>query len=188
MSDSAADVPAAGRTKPRANAEAAADAAARDVEFELFYTGELRKLAAFLIVQGARPWQAADVAQEAMIEAYRQWDAIDTPRTWVRTVAQRAWWRQAETARREIPHDDLLEGGALLSLDESDEIDARHAFIQALQLLAPNQRIVMAWTYDGYQPTEIATVLGKPAATVRATLRDARAVLRQAYRPDGKPA
>jgi RNA polymerase sigma-70 factor (ECF subfamily) len=42
----------------------------------------------------------------------------------------------------------------------------------------------MAWTYDGYRPTEIAAVLGKPPATVRSALREARIALRRTYRPD----
>jgi DNA-directed RNA polymerase specialized sigma24 family protein len=46
-----------------------------------------------------------------------------------------------------------------------------------------SQRQVMAWTYDGYQPNEIAVVLGKPVTTVRSLLRHARASLRQAYDP-----
>jgi RNA polymerase sigma-70 factor (ECF subfamily) len=40
------------------------------------------------------------------------------------------------------------------------------------------QRKVLAWTYDGATPEEIATELQMHPATVRSTLRHARAALR----------
>lgn len=155
---------------------------ARDVEFALFYLDDLAKLVGFLIVQGARPSAAADLAQDAMTEAYRQWDSIDAPRSWVRTVASRKWWRRAERDQMEVPYDVLPEPSALLSADESAEIESRHTFVTIVRSLTPAQRQVMAWTYDGYRPTEIAALLGKDPATVRSTLRDARAALKEKYR------
>jgi RNA polymerase sigma factor (sigma-70 family) len=155
---------------------------ARDLEFTLFYTDDMPKLVGFLIVQGARPVVAADAAQDAMTEAYRKWDTIDAPRAWVRTVASRKWWPQAERDRTEPPHDELPEPISLLSAEESAEIENRHTFLTMLRGLPPSQREVMAWTYDGYQPTEIAALLGKEPATVRSTLRDARAALKETYR------
>jgi hypothetical protein len=49
----------------------AVDKAARDEEFTLFYGSELASLVGFLVVQGARPVIAAELAQDAMTEAYR---------------------------------------------------------------------------------------------------------------------
>jgi len=48
---------------------AALDRAARDLEFTLFYQEDLARLVGFLIVHGARPVLAADLAQDAMTEA-----------------------------------------------------------------------------------------------------------------------
>jgi RNA polymerase sigma-70 factor (ECF subfamily) len=161
--------------------ERSADKAARDHEFAVFYLDDLTRLVGFLIVQGARPALATDLAQEAMTEAYRQWDMIDSPRAWVRTVASRAWWRTAERDQREVPHHYPPEPNRLLSDEQSDEIENRHAFLALVRRLPLSQRQVMAWTYDGYKPTEIAALLGKDPATVRSTLRAARNALRQEY-------
>jgi RNA polymerase sigma factor (sigma-70 family) len=163
--------------------EPSVDKAARDLEFTLFYTSDMPRLVGFLIVHGARPDVAADLAQSAMTEAYRRWDTIDTPRAWVRTVASRQWWRRAESDQMEIPQDELPEPGVLLSVEESAEIENRHTFLTMVRSLRLRQRQVMAWTYDGYQPIEIAALLGKDPTTVRSALRDARAVLRKTYRP-----
>jgi RNA polymerase sigma-70 factor (ECF subfamily) len=163
--------------------EPSADKEARDLEFALFYRSDMAKLVGFLIVHGARPAVAADLAQDAMTDAYRQWDTIDVPRAWVRTVASRKWWRRAERDQTEFLQDELPEPSPLLSAEESAEIENRHTFLALVRTLPLSQRQVMAWTYDGYQPTEIAALLGKDPATVRSTLRDARAALQTRYRP-----
>ncbi|SNY58346.1 RNA polymerase sigma factor [Paractinoplanes atraurantiacus] len=151
--------------------------AARDTEFSLFYEDEFARLVAFLIVQGAAPCLAADVAQEAMIAVYREWDVVEWPKTWVRRVAQRQWWRMRERATQEIPYDDLPEASGLLPPAEAEAILTHHEFLTEIAALSPQQRAVLAWTYDGYRPTEIAPLLNMNPATVRTTLRDARAAI-----------
>lgn len=154
-----------------------------DLEFALFYRAELPRLVGFLMTHGARAATAADVAQESMIAAYRQWDRIDSPRAWIRTVASRTWWRRKERDQREIPRDDLARDSSLLSDEEAERVEADHAFLALIRSLPMEQRQVMAWTYDGYLPNEIAVLLGKNPATVRSTLRAARAALQQRHRP-----
>jgi DNA-directed RNA polymerase specialized sigma24 family protein len=82
----------------------------------------------------------------------------------------------------EIPREEPPDHGAWLSQEASDEIETRHTFLILLRSLPAAQREVMAWTYDGYRPTEIAALLGKPPATVRSLLRDARAALVNRHR------
>ena len=151
---------------------------ARDLEFGMFYRGELPRLVAFVMVQGARAATATEVAQEAMLEAYRQWDVIDQPRAWVRRVASRMWWRARETEQAERPQETVPDHDPLLTDDAATEIEARHTFLAMTRRLPPAQREVMAWTYDGYRPTEIAALIGKSPATVRSVLRQAREALR----------
>jgi RNA polymerase sigma-70 factor (ECF subfamily) len=176
--------PALGSPGSQPEAELAADKVARDLEFSLFYTEQMPRLVAFLIVQGARPSTAAEVAQEAMTEAYRQWDRLDTPRAWIRTVASRTWWRRIDQARAEDIRDDLGAQASTAAVAAFDEIENRYAFLAILRSLHPGQQQVMAWIYDGYQPTEIAAMLRIPPATVRSRLRDARAALRKAIGSD----
>jgi RNA polymerase sigma-70 factor (ECF subfamily) len=183
MDDEPADVGAADPEPRLPQLDPASDKALRDAEFTLFYA-DLPRLVGFLVVQGAHPNLAADIAQDAMTEAYRQWDHLDAPLAWVRTVASRRWWDRSRRDRIELPHEEIPEPGLLLSAEEAEEITHRHTFLALLHGLPPLQRQVMAWTYDGYRPTEIAAVLGKPPATVRSALREARIALRRTYRPD----
>jgi RNA polymerase sigma-70 factor (ECF subfamily) len=53
------------------------------------------------------------------------------------------------------------------------------------RLNSRRQREVLAWTYDGATPADIASELGVEPATVRSTLRNARAVL-QRIRVEGR--
>ena len=69
------------------DADLVADAAARDrSSFDRFYVAELRNLVA-LARALAPPQVAEDVAQEAMLAAYRKWDRVaelERPDLWVR--------------------------------------------------------------------------------------------------------
>src|SRR5262249_33531077 len=57
--------------------------------FIAFYRAAVPDLVAFLLHHGALMADATEVAQEAMIEAFRAWPAIRNPHAWVRTVAGR---------------------------------------------------------------------------------------------------
>jgi RNA polymerase sigma-70 factor (ECF subfamily) len=166
-------VPSRPLLPPDPAADLVAEKAARDAEFTAFYQQQLRQLVAFLLVQGAGH-RAADIAQEAMTEAYRQWDLLDRPGAWVRLVAQRQWWKLARRGGTEIPHDDLPEPSGLLAPAAYEQIENRHVLLTLLGSLTELQRQVLAWSYDSYHPTEIAVVLGKDPATVRSALREAR--------------
>lgn len=182
MTDEPSDVRATtpSRVQSQPSAGPVADKAARDAEFAVFYRPEFPRLVGFLIVQGAGHL-AADIAQEAMIKAYRQWDLLDRPGAWVRIVAQRQWWKRAAHGGAEIPHDDLPEPSGMLPPAAYEQIENRHVLLTLLGDLTELQRQVLAWSYDGYHPTEIAVVLSKKAATVRSALREARKKVQAAY-------
>lgn len=160
-----------------APADPVADQTARDTEFSLFYETEVPRLVAFLAHHGSPLSLAADIAQEAMLEAYQFWDSLYAPRAWVRKVAVRRWWAVNGQHRSEQLHAEPPEPSGLLDSDEATRIEQRHEVLARLRRLPPAQREVMAWTYDGYRPTEIADLLGKEPATVRSALRQARATL-----------
>nr|BFE60486.1 sigma-70 family RNA polymerase sigma factor [Dactylosporangium thailandense] len=169
-------------TGPRSNpSDVDPGLAARKAEFSLFYENDFPRLVAFLTVHGVPIATATDVAQEAMTEAFRQWDSLDAPRAWVRKVAARMWWRRAQRDEREAPTERLPEGEVILQSDVALEIEARHDFVALVKRLPMAQRQVIAWTYDGFQPTEIAAQLGKSPATVRSLLRKARLAVGLAY-------
>lgn len=148
--------------------------AARVAEFSLFYTGQMPSLVAHLIYQGVPVRLAADLAQDAMTEAFRQWDDLDYPRAWIRTVAARTWHKRRADLDHEVLHSDVPAPMPLLTDAQAETIAQRHSVLLTLNDLPLAQREVMAWTVDGYQPTEIAAILGKPPATIRSLLRQAR--------------
>ncbi|GAB3849344.1 RNA polymerase sigma factor [Dactylosporangium cerinum] len=155
----------------------AADQAARDEEFTLFYVREMPALVAFLIWRGIGPTLAADIAQDTMLAAYRSWNNLDAPRGWVRKVALRMWAKLAPRYYTEQPHEHLPEPSRVLSQSEAAELVQRHEVLARLEALPEAQREVMALAFDGYQPTEIAGLLEKNPGTVRSLLRQARTTL-----------
>jgi RNA polymerase sigma-70 factor (ECF subfamily) len=148
----------------------------RDVDraFSAFYRDFIRTLVAFLLSQGARLPEAADIAQDTMIKARNRWRRLTNPQAWTRTVAARELVRR--TARTsEDPVDHLPETTPLLrSPTAIDTWEQRHDILRLLARLPARQRQVMAWTLDGYKPSEIARELRIEPSAVRASLGKAR--------------
>lgn len=148
-----------------------------DAAFSAFYRAEIRALVNFLLWMGAGVADAADLAQETMIDAYRSWAIIYNPRAWIRRVASRKHARR-RIDRDETPADLADDHNPLLKA--SDDLSAWEQHHDVLQLLADlpwRQRQVMAWSLDGYQPKEIAAELNITSDAVRASLKLARRAL-----------
>jgi hypothetical protein len=79
---------------PVDSASARAESAERPSEargFSAFYRDYLPQLLALLMIEGARPALAAEIAQDVMSAAYREWARIDSPREWTRERALAEW-------------------------------------------------------------------------------------------------
>lgn len=155
---------------------------AADAAFATFYRESVPALVAFLVVQGARLADAADIAQESMTKAYREWHRLQHPKAWVHRVASRALIRRLVTDR-EYPVGELPEPVPLLRTTDIERWELRHDIVRCLAQLPPRQRQVMAWTLSDYRPAEIAVELDLPPATVRQTLFLARQALAARLRP-----
>lgn len=71
-------------------------------------------------------------------------------------------------------------GSPLLATDtDLDSFEQRHHVLPLLEQLPSRQRQVMAWTYDGCTPTEIAEELKMNPEAVRSSLKKARATLKK---------
>src|SRR5690349_15819054 len=88
-----------------------------DLAFSSAYRNLMPRLVAFLRLQGAPLADAADIAQEAMILAYRQWGSITYPSAWTRRVASRLWGRRIAAVDAE-PVADLPEHVSLLTVTD----------------------------------------------------------------------
>ncbi|WP_327706784.1 sigma-70 family RNA polymerase sigma factor [Streptomyces decoyicus] len=148
-------------------------------EFAACYEQEIVRLTRFVMHLGAAPHEAADIAQSAFAVAFEQWESIQHPRAWLRTVAQRKM--QAMRYPREELTDQLpdLPGGRCpVDAVELSEEEAR--VYEALSWLPDRQREVMAWTLDGYKPQEIARLMKVTPEAVRQNLHRGRTLLKRA--------
>ncbi|MDI5975470.1 RNA polymerase sigma factor [Amycolatopsis magusensis] len=118
---------------------------------------------------------AEDPAAEAMLKAHTKWCELHQPRAWVRTTAKRHAQkyviRDLDGVRRAVRSGWLppAEGR-----DPRPQVEAQLVREQLLKVLPDRQREVMAWTFDGFEPTEIAEAMGLSPDTVRSNLRHAR--------------
>ncbi|MEV6656439.1 RNA polymerase sigma factor [Nocardia fluminea] len=157
---------------PRADTSRTVEYLQRE-EFKAFYRANAAKLVGFLVTQGARTADAADIAQETMIKLWKSWSTIDSPMAWARVVAGRELVRRLGAVEED--NIDESEHSALLgNASDIDDWVRRNDYQRVLAALPPRQRQVLVWTTEGYSPTEIADQLKLNAVTVRSNLRKAR--------------
>jgi RNA polymerase sigma-70 factor (ECF subfamily) len=144
------------------------------------------RLRAFVRSVGAHADWVDDIAQEALIKAYRNWDSFDQTRDfgkWVRGIA-------ANNVRNEIRknarHQRLLNSDlAVMMLDYEErsravpETPSIEAVRECLDKLTPTSRTLIQGRYrDGFSAPELAKTIGKSADNVRQILMKIRRQLR----------
>jgi RNA polymerase sigma-70 factor (ECF subfamily) len=156
--------------------------------FDVFYQRELPGLVALARALTRAPSTAEDIAQEAMIVAFRRWDevsALDVPAAWVRRVC--ANMATSTIRRRTAEARALVRLGARRT--EHTELAPRdEAFWAEVRRLPRRQAQVIAlhYVYD-LQVVDIAETLGCSASTVKAHLVRARATLATRLDVEGDP-
>ena len=151
---------------------------ATDPEFATYYHAEMPALIGFLIKCGANHHDAADAAQEAFFELFKQWQNVRKPNQWIRTVAFRIFLHQPVSnaspleAAQDIPSP--LSASARFEFHEEEKL-----VLDALDLLPTAQRAVLALHYDQFETRDIAEILGMQQAAVRKNLERARATLKK---------
>jgi RNA polymerase sigma factor (sigma-70 family) len=165
-------------TTAEPDSPAADDRPAVDEPFETFYRREFPRLIALAHALAGRA-HAADIAQEAMIVAYRRWDVVRdyrSPAGWVRGVCAH---KAVSVVRRKATENRAL---ARLRLRQSRPTDpaigADDAFWQEVRQLPRRQAQVTALCYArDLSVSDIATTLDCAEGTVKAHLFRARAML-----------
>ena len=146
--------------------------------FDAFYAREYSSLVAMAFALTGSRAHAEDVAQEAMLTAYRRWDDVsrlDVPAAWVRRVCANT---ATSLVRRRV-----VEARALVRLRsrpvvvaELDETDG--AFWSEVRRLPRRQAQCVALRYVyGCSVADIAGILGCAEGTVKSQLWNARARL-----------
>jgi RNA polymerase sigma-70 factor (ECF subfamily) len=152
------------------------DPLAESGRFEAFYLREYHAVVQLAYALSGSRLVAEDIAQEAFLRAFRDWDHIRHPAAWVRKVAVR---RAGRTAHRR-----LLEARALarmlasrgLAITELPDQDAE--VWRAVRALPRRQAQVIALHYVADAPVaEIAQTLGLAEGTVKAQLHRGRQAL-----------
>lgn len=166
------------------DAPAAEDHAPLDA-FTTFYKQSVPRLVAFLRWQGASVPDAADCVQETMIQAYRRWSTIDQRHAWCRQVASRLYARRLASLEEPIADTETAGSPLLAANTDLESFEQRHHVLPLLEQLPLRQRQIMAWTYDGCTPTEIAKELELTPEAVRSSLKKARTALKKLLNETG---
>ncbi len=139
--------------------------------------------------------EAEDATQGAMEALLGRFEHVQkNPAPYVRVSAKNLWRRARSTSPSVHPSGVGAELGAMLALEphllsrapETDPAEAQCQeseqkwALQMISVLPPTQRQALALTLDGFGPSEIAVMTGKPSTTVRANLAHARRRLRVA--------
>jgi RNA polymerase sigma-70 factor, ECF subfamily len=152
------------------------DPATESEGFEAFYLREYQAVVRLAYALSGSRLAAEDIAQEAFLGAFREWDGIRNPSAWVRKVAIR---RATRTVHRRLLEARALgrllagRGPAVAELPEQDA-----GVWRAVRALPRRQAQVVALRYVADAPVaEIAQILGLAEGTVKAQLHRARQAL-----------
>lgn len=144
--------------------------------FDQFVDREYRSVLALAHVLSGSPSRSEDLTQEAFMAAYRQWDRIDNPEGWIRTVVAnkaRSWLRRryAETL--------AMARIGIRSEVTVDEMPADTAHFWAeVRRLPRMQASAIALFYLEDRPTaDVGRILGCSGSTARVHLARGRRTL-----------
>ncbi|MGW9594685.1 sigma-70 family RNA polymerase sigma factor [Streptomyces chartreusis] len=154
-----------------------------DQDFAALFEEQFSRLVGFLITAGARRQDAEDAVQMAFVELARHWTQVCEQIGWLRRVAHRMWAKVVIGARERLVAD--VSGDAAVIPGDDGTLVERHRVLQLLNRLPDQQRVVLAFAYDGCTPTETAETLGVPAANVRQNLKRARMALARLIAEEG---
>jgi len=136
--------------------------------------------------------RAEDALQDALVIAWRDLPSLRDPArfdAWMHRLLANVCIAQAGRERRRIANLRVLplEGAAapddLLGVADRDQLD------RAFRRLVPEERVVLVLRYFvGYEPAELAEILGLPGGTVRSRLHHALRAMRAALDADARAA
>jgi RNA polymerase sigma factor (sigma-70 family) len=164
-------------SRPSARGPEPPDWAEDGADFAELYLRHYSRLVRALIIAGADPHTAQDLAQEAFARTFQRWRRVragPNPPGYLHTIAFRLW-------RHRRPFTETTLDDAVLPAVPGVEETALNAELvrQALADMAPRQRACVALCmYLGHSSEETAELLGISPSTVRVQLHRARQKLR----------
>jgi RNA polymerase sigma-70 factor (ECF subfamily) len=136
--------------------------------------------------------RAEDALQDALVIAWRDLPDLRDPdrfNAWVHRLLTNVCIADAGRERRRVanlhvlPFDDPTAPDDLLTLADRDQLDRGFR-----RLNADERAILVLRHYVGYEPTEIAELLGLSAGTIRSRLHHAHRAMRAALDADARTA
>ncbi len=151
-----------------------------DADFEVFYERHWKYVYRLCFSYMKNPSDAEDCVEDAFVRALSR----DLPfedevheRKWLTVTAINICKDKLKSAAYRstvsMEEDSVPEPASEEPEDYSDVLEA------VLALPEKYKDVVWLFYYDGYQTDEIASMLGRPASTIRNQLRDARAILKK---------
>jgi RNA polymerase sigma-70 factor (ECF subfamily) len=145
--------------------------------FDRFYRSEIHVLTTLAASLTGDVGRAAEIAQEALLRAYRAWPrvaALDKPGAWVRRVTMNLAIDASRRVRTERRMTSRL--AATDSAQEDDAMD--DSFWAEVRRLPERQRAVVALRYvDDMSLEDIGRTMGISVGTVKSALFTARRTL-----------
>ena len=136
--------------------------------------------------------RAEDALQDALVIAWRDLPDLRDPDRfdpWVHRLLTNVCIAEARRERRRVanlrvlPAEDPAAPDVFLTLSDRDQLD------RAFRRLTPDERAVLVLRhYVGYEPTEIADMLGISPGTIRSRLHHAHRAMRAALDADDREA
>jgi RNA polymerase sigma-70 factor (ECF subfamily) len=148
--------------------------------FDSFYAGESRPLVGLAYALSGSRLAADDIAQEALLAAFRRWEEVsnlDNPGAWVRRVVAN---KSVSLLRRRISEAKVLTRLALhrpVAIVPDMEADSEWLWLEVRRLPRRQVQIIALRYYDQLSLSEIAETLGCSKEAVNTHLRRARETL-----------
>jgi RNA polymerase sigma-70 factor (ECF subfamily) len=135
------------------------------------------------------PERARDALQDALVLCWRDLPKLRDPDRfdgWSHRLLTNLCIAEASRERRRATTLTLIEPRSS-SPDQTREIDDRDAVDRGFRRLKPIERaLLVLYHYEGYQPSEIARLLGYPPGTVRSRLHHAHRAMRAALEAEAR--
>ena len=153
--------------------------------FEQFFRGEQPKLVALGLAWTGNHETARELAQEALVRAYRSWDSVahlDIPGAWVRRVMINLLIDSRRGEQRTIALRQRLLSSHDSAVDSLDDVDRQ--WWDAVRALPDRERAAVTLHYLEDLPiAEVAEILEVAPGTIKSSLSHARQKLRAALSP-----
>ena len=131
-----------------------------------------------------------DAVQEALVIAWRDLPGLRDPDrfdAWLHRLVVRACLHEAMRQRRLVANLHVLPTDLSGGPDEILSIADRDQLERGFRRLDPQQRAILVLRhFAGYEPAEIAELLGVPAGTARSRLHHAHRAMRAALEADAR--